>query len=755
MGVERTILTNFTGGVVSPYLYARVDESRYFNSCALMENFLVLELGSAERRGGTRFIAEVKDSAKPGVLIPFEYSDEQAYIIEGGEDYFRFYMNKGQILLGGLPYEIATPFAAADLADLRWTQSNDVAYLTESTYHPQVLSRTGHTAWTIAALDVKDGPYLDENPSQINLTMSAKTGTAITVTATPNSKAVTGTAAAPGTNYVRLQFGAAHGFATDDPIVISGVGGTVEANGEWTATKVDNTHIDIPVAWHHAWTAGGTVSANVFKAPRDVNRLLRFKDTTDWGYGVITAVTNAWTATMDVRKDFDGTGPKPAWRLGLWSDNLGWPSVATIHQERLTFGSKTALRPQRIDASQTGAFDQTSVTMSPGTDDTDALAFNIGANQASPVVFLVSSQILIAGTQSAPFKITADTANAALKPTEGNAVAQGRRRCFRAAAEVIDDVVVFIDRLQRKLRGLKYDIETDTYKAGNLARNSEIATRSGLAQIVLQADPFDVLWARRLDGTLAGFTYVPEENVTGWHRHILAPTIGGAAFVESMAVIPGGVGSDQLWLLVRRVINGQTKRYIEIMEDPLALDGDQADGFYVDCGLSYQGAPPVDLEFDGLDHLEGETVQVVVNGAVQPDKVVTGGSITLEDVDYPAEITVHVGLQYVSKLKPLPLEAGATAGTAQGAVKIIRQMALRLLRTFGCKAGPDEANLQDVASNRDPAAPMDQAMPLFTGDADVPFPSDYETQGNFVIVQDRPLPCTVAGVIVKVEADDE
>jgi hypothetical protein len=757
MGIERTILTNFTGGEVSLYLSGRVDQSRYFNSCSLAENFIFLELGAAERRGGTRFIAEVKDSVDTGILIPFEYSDEQAYIIEAGDGYFRFYMDKGQILLGGIPYEIVTPYVAVDLDLLRWCQSNDVAYLVRDLYHPQVLTRTGHTAWTIGALDIRDGPYLDENPSQIQLTAAAVTGSGIVVTATPNAKAITGAAAAPGTGYVRLLFGAAHGFSTDDPIVVAAVGGTVEAIGEWGAIKVDATHIDIPVVFAHAWTAGGTVSANLFKAPRDIGRLLRFKGNADWGYGVITAVTNSFTATIDIKKDFDAVGPKPAWRLGLWSDGLGWPEVGTIHQERLTFGSKTQLRPQRIDGSQTGAFNQTNATFAPGTNDTDAIAYNIGADQASPVAWLLSSGILFAGTQSAPFAIKGDTSSASLKPTEGSAVAQGRRRCAKAVAVIIDNVIVFIDRLQRKLRGLEYDIETDSYGADDLSRNSEQATRSGLAQISLQADPFDVLWCRKLNGELSGFTYVPKEHVEAFHRHILGATIGGPAVVESMAIIPGGIGSDQVWLLVRRIINGQTKRYIEILEDPLPLDGDQADGFYVDCGLSYEGPPPPALVIDGLDHLIGETVQVVVDGAVQSDKVVNGaGEITLDDIN-PAAVTikVHAGLRYVSRLSPLPLEAGASAGTSQGVVKIIRQLATRLLRTFGAKAGPDLNNLQDIASDRDPAVAMDHPMPLFTGMADVPFPGDYETDGKFMIVQDRPLPCTIAGIVVKVEADDE
>src|SRR5690606_27840500 len=131
-------------------------------------------------------------------------------------------------------------------------------------------------------------------------------------------------------------------------------------------------------------------------------------------------------------------------------------------------------------------------------------------------------------------------------------------------------------------------------------------------------------------------------------------------------------------------INGQTKRYVEFVERPWEgadEDGEpgdaQEDAFYVDSGLTYDG--PATTTISGLGHLEGETVQVLGDGAVQPNKVVQGGTITLTR----AANKVHVGLPMVSRLVPMRLEAGATDGTAQGKIKRVHSATVRFLDTLG------------------------------------------------------------------------
>jgi hypothetical protein len=139
------------------------DPAYYFNRCLVLENFFVWRQGPADRRPGTRFVAEVKSSAAKTRLIPFEYSTAQAYVIEAGNQYFRFYKDGGRIETAGTPVEVASPTSRADLPRLMWCQSADVLYLFHPAYQPRKLSRTSHTAWTLDVIDFIDGPWLEEN----------------------------------------------------------------------------------------------------------------------------------------------------------------------------------------------------------------------------------------------------------------------------------------------------------------------------------------------------------------------------------------------------------------------------------------------------------------------------------------------------------------------------------------------------------------------------------------------------------------
>ena len=110
--------TNFTAGELSPRLDGRVDLSKFKNGCSTLENFLIPAHGGATRRPGSYYVAEVKTSAAKTRLFSFEFSSEQTYIIEAGNEYFRFYKDDGQITSGGSAYEISTPYVTADLFEL-------------------------------------------------------------------------------------------------------------------------------------------------------------------------------------------------------------------------------------------------------------------------------------------------------------------------------------------------------------------------------------------------------------------------------------------------------------------------------------------------------------------------------------------------------------------------------------------------------------------------------------------------------------
>ena len=182
-------LTSIVSGELGSKLDGRTDFAKYNTGAKTLENFLIHPQGSATRRVGTKFIAEVKTSSKKTRLIPFEFSTVQTYILEFGDQYMRVYKDQGQVLDSGSAFEISTPYLEAELFELKFAQSADVMYITHPNHEVEKLSRTGHTNWTLTDVDFTDGPYLSPNSTTTTLTpASAAVATGVNFTAS----AVTG-----------------------------------------------------------------------------------------------------------------------------------------------------------------------------------------------------------------------------------------------------------------------------------------------------------------------------------------------------------------------------------------------------------------------------------------------------------------------------------------------------------------------------------------------------------------------------------
>jgi hypothetical protein len=199
-----------------------------------------------------------------------------------------------------------------------------------------------------------------------------------------------------------------------------------------------------------------------------------------------------------------------------------------------------------------------------------------------------------------------------------------------------------------------------------------------IKQISYQQDRDKILWSALNDGVMLGLTYNEPQEVAAWHQH----TTGVLGLFESVATIPTS-DTDQTWVIVHRVIDGVEKRYIEFFNE---FDWrDNNDPYYVDSGLSYAGAATNVLS--GLDHLEGETVQVYANGEYLGDYVVTSGSITLDNSKTVTQ--AHVGLGYLSTATELPEQTASPDGTNEGRKKHKPKIKLRLYKTQAMKVNGD------------------------------------------------------------------
>lgn len=724
MAKASPIQNSFNAGELSPQLKGRPDIEKYKSGCEILENFIPQVHGPARKRTGTRYVNEVKNSGKYTRLVPFEYSSGQAYIIEFGEYYLRFYTYDsvsgefGLVLLGGSPYEVLTSYKEDELSLLDFAQSADVIYITHPDRPTRKLSRLTSTSWSITDA-VFDWPaFLDENVGTTTITASATTGT-VTLTASSNTFE-------NGNLYSHYKFSEIIQSKYDEWLTNKSIstGAYRYYDGNlYKATSTGTTGTRAPVHLE------GTESDGA------VNWEYQHSGS---GYVKITAIASATSATGTVIKQLpvSVTSGTKQWAEGAWSTRRGFPRAVTFYEDRLWFGG-TSYKPQTVWASVSGDYEN----FQYGTNDDDALSYTINTQDVNTVQWLVPGKILAVGTSAGEFTISASSLNEAITPTNVKITPQ---TTFGNATGVrpyrVGGVTLFVQRAGRKLREYVYDYQTDSFVAPNMTVLAEHISETGFVDMTYQQEPDQILWLARADGKLVGLTYERQENVVGWHQHDLGGT------VESIVTIPHWDGDqDVTFMIVKRTINSSTVRYIEYLEKYTTDDF----AHFVDCGLTYSGSAATVIT--GLDHLEGETVTILADGNVHPVKTVTSGQITL---DYAAS-TVVVGLGFISTLKTMPLEAGSQNGVAQGKTMRINDIVMRVHQTGpGLWYGPDTSTM-DEYHTRMPEDPMDEPTPLFTGDTPIlAWPGDYQNIVQMTVQHRLPLPCTLVALMPQVHTYD-
>ena len=667
-------LTNFTGGELSPRLDGRNDLAKDSTGCKTLENMVVYPHGSAARRSGTQYVAEVKDSSKETRLIPFEFSTTQTYILEFGNQYIRFYKDNGQILSGGLAYEISSPYLEAELFDIKFAQSADVMYICHPSHAVRKLSRTGHTAWTLTTVDFQNGPFMDHNISTTTLT-------------------------------------AGHT--------------TVGSSGNLTLSSTTGVNND------QGWLS------------TDVGRLVHFKD----GHYKITAITSATVAVATSVVSPSSGSADTDFALGSFSDTTGHPSCVTFFEQRLVFAA-TLSQPQTLFFSVSGDYENMDDNYHGTVADDDAIIYTIASNQVNAIRFMTATRTLIIGTAGGEFAVSGGGTDIAITPTNILIKKQSNNGAANVDALAVGNATLFLQRAKRKLRELAYNFDVDGYLAPDLTILSEHISEGGFKQLSYQQEPNQIIWCVRNDGQLIGLTYQREQEVVAWHRHIFGGSFAsGNAVCESVATIPTDDSEYQTWVIVKRTINGATKRYIEYIHNLNFDETDDTSFNFLDSQLSYDGSPVTILS--GLSHLEGQTVSILADGATHPDKVVSSGEITLNRL----ASKVKVGLRFTSLLQTMRLDAGSQNGTSQSKTKRIYEITIRLYESLGVEVGPDLNNMERIPF-RSSANLMNSGVGVFTGDKEVEFRGNYETDGFIFVRQDQPLPLTILSLYPKLQTND-
>lgn len=753
-----SIQSAYNVGEISPLVYGRVDQEWYGSAVAVCLRYIPLVQGPLTRCPGTHFVSEVKDSSAVTIIRRFEFSTTQAYVIEFGNQYCRFYKDNALITLtpqnvtavtkanpAVLTYSGADTYANGDRVIAAtvggMTQLNNREFTVANvnaganTFELSGVNSTNYGTYTsggtVAEIYEISTPYLTADLAALNVeTQSTDTLYLFHPSYAPRKLTRSGHTSWTLSSIDFLDGPYLAPNATTTTLALSGTSGSVTV----------------------------TASAAVFTLVTDIGRLIRWKDAANnWTWLQITAVASTTSATATIRGPNASAGTATvSWRLGVWSITTGYPACGTFFQDRLFAAGNTAY-PSRLDGSRSGDYENMAPTEANGSvTDSNAVSFTLNSNRMNVIRWLLSDEKGMAvGTAGSEWLVRASSLGAALTPTNIKADESTPHGSANVPAIRANKAMLFVQRATRKLRQLAYDYRDDGLTSSDKTLRSEHITRTGIKQVAYQQEPHSIVWSVRNDGVLLGFTFEQEQKAEAWHRHVIGGVFStGNAVVESAAVIPSADGMrDELWLLVKRTINGSTKRYVEYM-DKIFEEGDDitADAFFVDSGLTYSGSATTTVT--GANHLEGATVSILADGAVVPDAVVIGGSVTLPQ----AASTVHVGFGYTSRVKMLRPEAGAADGTAQGKLKRIVRVIVRFLASVGLKVGSvgsdDGGTLDDVVF-RDSGMDTNAAVEPYSGDKYIPWSGDYDRDGFIVFEQTQPLPSTISAHMPQLHTEDD
>lgn len=717
------IITSFSKGELSPFLKGRPDVQHYFAGAQTIENFMVMPEGGLMKWQGTKFVDRVKDSSQAAVIIRFRFSASQVYILVFNGGKIRFYKDQGTILdtaqnITGatqanpcvITYSGADNYANGDEVYISgvvgMTQLNGKRYKVANV-------STGSNTFEITDLD-------GNNINSTSYTAYSSGGTVAEV------YEVSQPYSADDLEDIK--------FVQDDDVmylfhpdydirklVRSGHASWALSTITWDADHwppFRPTNVNTSLTMTASAASGAitiTASSSYFLSGM-VDGYIKIGS----GYAQITGYTSGTQVSATTKVNVP-TGAQTDWAIGAFSSYYGYPVDGAIYDQRLALIKERYVwlsKPEEYENFQTGA------------DDDDGMLYNPADDESNNYLWVKSATNLVLGSEGGISNLGSGNDNVALTPSNVVAKKQTNYGCNSVSPMKIGSLIYYVQQSGRKVMQYGYSLEADSFKANDLTILSRHIAHAKIKRMDYMQSPFNVLWCVLENGKLICLTREEDQQVFAWSRHITDGTY------ESLGIIPNTTtGYDEVWVVANRTIGGNTRRYVEYFVQPFDEDTAQEDSFFVHSGLTYDSTETSTIT--GLDHLEGESVAVLADGAVQNNKTVSGGAITLDS----SASVVQVGLPYTAICKTMPLEFGASNGSAQAKFKKVFDVFFRLWRSLGLKVGtPDN---QDTVPFRKSSMNMDEPPTLFTGDKRVHFSGGWERELEIYFKHDQPLPCNV------------
>ena len=417
------------------------------------------------------------------------------------------------------------------------------------------------------------------------------------------------------------------------------------------------------------------------------------------GYVQITNVTSGSIASGIIMQPVDAsaTGGTENWAEGAWSTRRGFPCAVGLFEQRSVFGC-TSHQPQTLFGSESGGaiFDFHATT-----DDDKAYVHTL-AEENNQVRWISPFTFMFVGTEGNEYKVAGGN-ESGITPTNIFA----RRQSHHGSGDIMPVQVggdlLFVQSGRKRIRRMVFNLQEDRFIAGDLMKFAEDIVGSGVKQMAYQKEPHSWLWAVTDGGNLLNLAYLPDEQVFAWSEH----TTEGS--FESVAVIPHPDGDrDQVWLSVKRTVNGVEQRYIEVMDDAVSA---------IDCAIVYSGVATSALS--NLDHLEKFSVVIIGDGAVHPPTTVSGGALGSL---VPSVVSAIVGLPFTPTVEPFIPDIETQAGPSAGRRRRVAQVKVSVRNTKGLKINGEVIPARRFSDNLDeaPAARTEIIEKTLSGNWDIP-----------------------------------
>ena len=644
----------FNAGEWSPRMYGRSDLGKYSAAVRTATNCHATIHGPMLRRPGTKYAAYCKEHDKQIRLGKFQFAKDDAFILEMGDNYMRFFADSGQVVEsaktitgitaanpavvtsnahgysngdhvyieavvgmteinnGTIPYivankstntfevtdidgtnvdssaytayssagtatkiyEITTPWDEDEVRELTWAQFGDDIYFAHSSYETRILTRVSSTNWTLSTLGAKPtATYEAGDTANTSLTPGATTGNGVTFTASANyfldsdigrqilnlSDGETGVA-------IITALGAASPSATATCDIVEDFTDTnLIGVGDWKLDLSPIADLDITeetasagqIVTINADEPNTTTTADTFRTG-DVGKYIIMSG----GVLQITQRTSASAIKAEVLKSLDSTDETGNWTLqeATWSASRGYPRAVGIFQNRLVLGGTTA-QPQTVWLSETGIFNG----FGPGASDSDAIDLALGSTEVNQISWIASSRDLIVGTAGGELTINGGATGVGLTAANISQQPRTAHGSGRQQVPIIGSEALFLQKSGRKIRTFRFDFDVDTYRGQDLTFLAEHITSGGIQEIAYSQEPDSKIYAVTVNGAMLCGVYDRTQEVMGWSKYETDGTF------ENIQTISEGE-EDQAWVIVKRTVNGTTRRMLEFLDNGDGID---------------------------------------------------------------------------------------------------------------------------------------------------------------------------------------